>query len=206
LVIPICTGLATTLSQRILNFEQISAIEGDPEFRGGDYYDGPGPVGGLALARRIAHKTFISVSAMAERARNLVINDKPPFSWYALNHPVESYMLHQGEKFARRFDANSYLRILDAWQWFDLAAEGKCASLDELFLRCPQQEFLVFSIDSDASFHPEEQGRLVQTIKRAGAPVTWITVHSDKGHDSFLIEPRLYAPYIEHFLRGAGEV
>ena len=66
-------------------------------------------------------------------------------------------MLHQGEKFVRRFDANTYLRILDAWQWFDLAAEAGARDFKDLFRRCRDQEFLVFSIDSDLSFPPRSR-------------------------------------------------
>ena len=200
IVIPIGTGLETTILQRLLNFEQITAIESDPNFRGGDHYDGPRPETGLALARRIAHKTFISLDAVKERARNVVVNDAPPFSWYSMNSPVESYMLHQGEKFVTRFDANSYLRILDAWQWFNLLAESGAANYAELFARCKGQEYLVFSIDSDEAFPTKEQGKLVKALKSAHVPVMWITVHSDKGHDSFLIEPQLFAPHVSQAL------
>jgi homoserine O-acetyltransferase len=204
LIIPIGTGLETTIYQRIINFEQISAIEADPDFRGGDYYDGPRPDLGLALARRIAHKTFVSLDALRARARNEIVSQKPPYGWYEMNHPVESYMLHQGEKFARRFDANSYLRILDAWQWFDLISEAGARDYQDLFRRCRDHEFLVFSIDSDLSFPPPEQAKLVQHLKRARVPVMWITVHSDKGHDSFLLEPRLYTPHIRQALEREG--
>lgn len=199
-VVPIGTGVETTVLQRILNFEQVTAIEADPHFRGGDYYDGPRPDIGLALARRIAHKTFVSLEALRERARNTVVSQKPPFSWYEMRHPVESYMLHQGEKFVRRFDANTYLRILDAWQWFDLVAESGAKDQHAAFERCQQQEFLVFSIDSDLSFYPTEQAKLVQLLKQAKVPVMWITVHSEKGHDSFLLEPRLYSPHLTQAL------
>ncbi len=195
-VIPIGSGLETTILQRILNFEQITAIEADPNFRGGDHYDGPRPETGLALARRIAHKTFISLEALKERARDVVVSDAPPFGWYAMNSPVESYMLHQGVKFVSRFDANSYLRILDAWQWFNLLAESGAPTYAELLSRCRDQEYLVFSIDSDGAFPPKEQGKLVKALKTAHVPVMWITVHSDKGHDSFLIEPHLFAPHV----------
>jgi homoserine O-acetyltransferase len=199
-VVPIGTGVETTVLQRILNFEQVTAIEADPNFRGGDFYDGAPPDIGLALARRIAHKTFVSLEALRERARDEVVSQKPPFGWYEMRHPVESYMLHQGEKFVKRFDANTYLRILDAWQWFDLAAEGGASDLGELFGRCQAQEFLVFSIDSDVSFHPPDQAKLVQLLKRAHVPVMWITVHSEKGHDSFLLEPRLFGPHLTQVL------
>ena len=200
IVVPIGSGTETTMFQRILNFEQITAIESDPNFQAGNYYGTARPVIGLALARRIAHKTFISLEALKQRARDEVVSHAPPFGWYAMNSPVESYMLHQGNKFVMRFDANSYLRILDAWQWFDLLAESGSADFVELFARCRDQEFLVFSIDSDAAFHPQEQARQVQFLKAAQVPVMWITVHSDKGHDSFLLEPKLYAPHLAQVL------
>lgn len=199
-VVPIGTGVETSIYQRILNFEQITAIEGDPNFKAGDYYQGQPPDIGLALARRIAHKTFVSLDTLRERARGQVVSHKPPYGWYEMNHPVESYMLHQGVKFVRRFDANCYLRIVDAWQWFDLVAEAGAKDFQDLFTRCREHEFLVFSIDSDLSFHPQEQARLVQLLKKAQVPVMWITVHSDKGHDSFLIEPRLYTPHLAQAL------
>jgi homoserine O-acetyltransferase len=200
IVLCVGTGIETTIYQRIINFEQVNAIEADPNFRAGDYYNTPGPLLGLALARRIAHKTFVSLDALRERARTEVVSQKPPYGWYEMNHSVESYMLHQGEKFVRRFDANSYLRILDAWQWFDLVAEAGARDLRDLFQRCKHQEFLVFSIDSDLSFPPAEQAKLVQLLKRVHVPVMWITVHSDKGHDAFLLEPRLFTPHIHQVL------
>ena len=201
-VVPIGTGVETTIYQRIINFEQITAIESDPDFCGGDYYAGRRPDLGLALARRIAHKTFVSLDVLRERAREEVVSHKPPHGWYEMNHPVESYMHHQGEKFVKRFDANSYLRILDAWQWFDLVAEAGASDFQDLFSRCRGQEFLVFSIDSDLSFHPAEQAKLVQLLKKAHVPAMWITVHSEKGHDSFLLEPKLFTPHLQHVLRG----
>lgn len=199
-VIPIGTGSETTIYQRILNFEQVTAIEADPNFRGGDYYDGAPPSVGLALARRIAHKTFVSLDDLRERARGEVVSHKPPHGWYEMNHPVESYMLHQGNKFMSRFDANTYLRIVDAWQWFDLVKEADAEDCESVYARCREQDWLVFSIDSDLSFPPEEQQKLVKRLKHAQVPVMWLTVHSDKGHDSFLVEPRLYAPHISQAL------
>jgi homoserine O-acetyltransferase len=200
MVIPIGTGVETTVVQRIMNFEQITAIESDLNFKGGNYYGGPAPRTGLALARRIAHKTFISPETLLERARGEVVSEAPPFGWYQMNSPVESYMFHQGEKFVHRFDANTCLRILDAWQWFDLLGEARAPDFARLFARMKGQEYLVFSIDSDFAFPHQEQGRLVHLLKKSGIPVTWITVHSDKGHDSFLLEPRLFTPHIKQAL------
>jgi homoserine O-acetyltransferase len=199
-VVPIGTGLETTIEQRMLNFEQIRAIESDPHFLRGDYYDGLPPSSGLTLARMIAHKMFVSLDALRLRARKEVVKISPPPGWYEMNHVVESYILHQGEKFVRRFDANSYLRILDAWQWFDLVAEAGATNLDDLSRRYRDHEFLVFSIDSDFCFPRSEQAKLVHHLKKARVPVVWITVHSDKGHDAFLLEPRLFTPHLRQIL------
>ena len=200
-LIPVAAGPETTVLQRLMNFEQITAIELDPAFRGGSYNPKAPPHDGLAAARRIAHKTFVSLEDLHDRARGEVsYHGSPPFGWYEMNHPVESYLLHQGRKFVSRFDANTYLRILDAWQWFDLPEEAGADGYEDLFSRCNGHRFLVFSIDSDASFPPSEQGRLVKLLEGAGVPVTWITVHSGKGHDSFLLEPDLFTPHIAQIL------
>ncbi|MEI6034577.1 MAG: homoserine O-acetyltransferase [Verrucomicrobiae bacterium] len=201
--VPIASGLETTVLQRLMNFEQIAAIELDPDFRAGRY--NAQPRNGLAAARRIAHKTFVSLQDLRARARAEVAGRSTPFGWYEINHPVESYLLHQGQKFVSRFDANSYLRILDAWQWFDLLAEAGVSGFAKLFSRCQSQRYLVFSIDSDGSFEPSEQDRLVRVLEGAGVPVTWISVHSGKGHDAFLLEPELFSPHILQALRPARE-
>ena len=201
-VVPIATGVETSITTRLLNFEQINAIEVDPKFRGGAYDLDDPPREGLALARRIAHKTFRSLASLRESARDEIISGAPPFGWYEMNAPVESYMLHQGAKFVERFDANSYLRILDAWQWFDIVREARAESLDALFRRCRNQQFLIFSIDSDLSFPPSQQGDLVEILENAGVEPLWITVHSGKGHDSFLLEPKLFAPHLRALLLG----
>ena len=199
-VVPIATGVETSITTRLLNFEQINAIEIDPKFCGGAYDLADAPREGLALARRIAHKTFRSLASLRESARDEMVSGAPPFGWYEMNASVESYMLHQGAKFAERFDANSYLRILDAWQWFDIVREARAENIEALFRRCRNQKFLIFSIDSDLSFPPAQQGRLVEILEDAGVETLWITVHSGKGHDSFLLEPKLYAPHLRALL------
>jgi homoserine O-acetyltransferase len=201
-VIPFATGLRTTPLQRLLNLEQICAIEADPNFRGGEYYDGKPPLRGLALARMIGHKTFVSLAAMEERAREEIVRRDGTLAWYQLRSPLESYMLHQGVKFVERFDANTYLRVLDAWNRFDLAREAVAVDLPTLFHRCRKQNYLVFTIDSDACFYPEEQAYLMEVLKKAGVDATRITVHSDKGHDSFLLEAHLYRPFLRAVLQG----
>ncbi|MGB7416520.1 MAG: homoserine O-acetyltransferase [Thermosynechococcaceae cyanobacterium] len=197
-IIPMATGMQTTVLHRILNFEQAVAIRNDPDFKQGDYYDIHRPKTGLALARMISHKTFVSLEVLEDRARQEIMPRKQQSQNYPLSHSIESYMLHQGQKFADRFDANSYLCVMDMWQHFDLG-ETK----PELFLGCDHQTYLVFSIDSDVCFYPEEQLAIVQALKSSNIEVTYITVHSDKGHDSFLLEPELYTPYIQFVLGGS---
>ena len=203
IVIPIAAGVSVSILQRIHNYEQICAIEEDKFFNGGHYYDGPRPDRGLALARMISHKTYISLEMMAERARREVVRpDEDKDKWYWLSHPVESYLRNQGLKFVRRFDANTYLRIMDAWQRFDLLKETGTRNLEEAFERCRKQEYLVFSIDSDVCFHACQQDEQCRVLKRANVNYRHITVHSEKGHDAFLLEPALFRPHLIDVLEG----
>ncbi|MEM7795824.1 MAG: homoserine O-acetyltransferase [Cyanobacteria bacterium P01_C01_bin.118] len=193
-VLPIATGLETTVLHRVHNFEQILAIRNDPKFNGGDYYDHVPPKDGVLLARIISHKTFVSLGVMAKRAKQEIIVQQSVGDFYELSNPIESYMFYQGKKFAERFDANSYLCIMAMWQRFNLNAHQP-----DLFKDCGHQQYLIFSVDSDVCFYPEEQRVIVKALEAAQMNVKHITVHSDKGHDSFLLEPDLYAPYI-HFV------
>lgn len=199
-VIPIAAGLGVTALQRIHNFEQSLAIENDPLFCGGDYYGGSHPDRGLALARMIGHKTFVSLHAMEERARSEVVVRDETGGYVQITNPLESYMWHQGAKFVRRFDANSYLHIMELWQTFDLLEQAGEDDLDKVLQRCRGQRFMVFSIDSDVCFYPDEQEELAGALKRAGVAVQRITVHSDRGHDAFLVEPGLFAPHLRDSL------
>ena len=201
-VVPIAAGLRATALHIIHDFEQINAIYNDPNFKGGDYYEGPPPDAGLALARMIGHKTFVSLEQMEARARGEVA----PEADERVRLPLESYMWHQGQKFVRRFDANAYLRTMWAWQDFDLYAEAsrKGTSMSEM-LSGGEHEYLVFSIDSDVCYYREEQEELTEELKAAGVPFDWITVHSEKGHDAFLLEPRLFEPHLRYHLESEGE-
>ncbi len=193
-VIAIATGFETTVLQRILNLEQIVAIRNDRNFKNGNYYEADLPKQGLALGRMIAHKTFVSLQVLEARARQDIEIQERIGDFYPLSHSIESYMLYQGKKFAERFDANSYLRIMDMWQRYHIGdAPG-------IFEQCKGQQYLVFTIDSDVCFYPEEQMAIVKALEADGVDVKYITVHSNKGHDSFLLEPELYAPYIQFVL------
>jgi homoserine O-acetyltransferase len=137
---------------------------------------------------------------MEHRAKEEVTQPEKRFKQYALTHPVESYMHHQGAKFAQRFDANTYLRIIEAWQRFDLCKEADKEDFKALFAPCRHQKYMVFSIDSDVSFYTDEQELMTRVLKKARIKSRRITVHSEKGHDAFLLEPELFTPHLVYSL------
>ncbi len=201
-VIPIASGFKTTVLNRLILFEQILSIENDKHFNGGDYYESEFPRIGLALARMISHKTFVHLDTFERRARRDLVHEEEMLSWYQVRDTFQSYMLHQGKKFTERFDANTYLRIIDMWSRYHAVTEGDAETPAELFARSREanHRFLVFSIDSDFCFYPEEQAELVKHLEDAHVDTMHITVHSMKGHDSFLLEPELYTPHIRELL------
>ena len=135
-VIDIAAGFSTTVLNKLILFEQILAIENDSNFNGGDYYDAKPPFYGLALARMISHKTFVHLDSFENRARQDVIQPDDVLAWYRVQDQFQSYMLHQGKKFVRRFDANTYLRIIDLWSRFDALSEGDAKTPEDLFAPC----------------------------------------------------------------------
>jgi homoserine O-acetyltransferase/O-succinyltransferase len=200
-VIPIAAGLRTTTLHALMNFEQMMAIVRDPNYQGGDYYDGEPPNVGLSIARTIGHKMFVSLTALKERASRQVVQNVD-LGGYAIKSPLESYMLHHSEKFVERFDANTYLIVMRIWQHFDLVREVGGESLTEVLSRCAHQRWQVFTVDSDVCFYPEEQTEMYNELLAAGVPVRRFTLHSEKGHDSFLTEPHLYEALIQDVLLG----
>jgi homoserine O-acetyltransferase len=199
-IIPVACGIESTTLARVHNLEQILAIENDPNFCNGHYYDGPAPLRGLALARMISHKTFVSLHAMEARMTDKYEQEHDEFSWYKIKTPLESYILHQGRKLLQRFDANTYLYLIAGWTSFHLLRDSGATSYAELFKKCRHQEYLVFSIDSDVCFYPDEQEYLFKQLKDNGIKADYISVSSDKGHDSFLLEPELYSDTIRSML------
>jgi homoserine O-acetyltransferase len=199
-IIPIACGIEPTTLTRAHNLEQILAIENDPNFCDGNYYDSVPPVRGLALARMISHKTYVSLQVIEERAQNRFEQEHDEFSWYRIQTPLESYILHQGRKLIQRFDANTYLQLVAAWSDYQLLRDCGFESYTDLFARCRHQQYLIFSIDDDVCFYPDEQQYLYQQLAETGVPAELVTVHSDKGHDSFLLEPDLYGDKIKEAL------
>ena len=147
----------------------------------------------------IGHKTFVSLEAMESRARGEVTPGIGP-AGYQMRSPLESYMWHQGQKFLERFDANTYVRLMTAWQHFDLLEEAGATDMTELLRRSRGHRYLLFSIDSDVCFYPEEQAAMLDALRHAGVAARRVVVSSEKGHDSFLLEPHLFADSMVDFL------
>lgn len=199
-VLPVACGLAATTLTRAHNLEQILSIENDPNFCEGHYYGGVPPVRGLSLARMISHKTFVSLHAIEERAHDRLEQEQDEFSWYKIRSPLESYLLHQGRKLIRRFDANSYIQLIAAWSDYALLADSGAADYAGLFAPCSHQKYLVISISDDVCFYPGEQEELRDRLVDSGITCEYLSVPSDKGHDSFLLEPELYTDAIRNAL------
>ncbi len=199
-VIPIACGLRSSILTRAHNLEQILAIENDPNFKNGNYYDGEPPSRGLALARMISHKTFVSLHVIEKRAQDRFEQEQDEFSWYKIRSPLESFLLHQGRKLVKRFDANSYIQLIAAWSDHDLLKNCGATEFSALFEPCRHQKYLVISIDDDVCFYPDEQQEIRDRLTENGVACEYLTIHSDKGHDSFLLEPDLYTEAIHNAL------
>ena len=202
--LPIATG-ARHSSQNIA-FHEVGrqAVMADPDWRNGRYFEaGVSPRKGLAVARMAAHITYLSEEALHRKfGRNLQDRDKPTFGFDA-DFQIESYLRHQGSTFVDRFDANSYLYMTRAMDYFDLAADygGRLANA---FLGT-RTRFCVASFTSDWLFPTVENRAVVRALNAAGASVSFVEIETDRGHDAFLLdEPELFAT-IRGFLHSAGE-
>ncbi|HZF74577.1 MAG TPA: homoserine O-acetyltransferase [Acetobacteraceae bacterium] len=180
-----------------------AAIHSDPDWQGGRYQEaGTLPAKGLSVARMVAHITYLSEQALTRKfGRRL--RGASALTFLEDVFEVESYLRHQGSTFVRRFDANSYLTITRAMDYFDLAAEHG-GSLADAFRGTPTR-FLVASFSSDWLFPTEESRALVRCLNAAAARVSFVEIGTDKGHDAFLLEEPVFHQALGGFLRGAAE-
>lgn len=204
--IPVATS--ARLGAQAIAFDEVGrqAIMADPNWGGGDYYDGPAPTVGLAIARMIGHITYLSDAEMhAKFGRRLQDQDRLEYD-FKTEFQVESYLKYQGSAFVRRFDANSYLYLSKAMDYFDLA-DGR-GSLVEAFEKV-RAEFLVISISSDWLFPTAESKRIVRALKANGVATTFLELDSPYGHDAFFLpNDRLSATiagFLENVQRRARE-
>lgn len=175
------------------------AIMADPDWRGGAYHGtGRGPDSGLAVARMAAHITYLSEQGLTEKfGRALQARDAKTFGFDA-DFQVESYLRHQGLSFTDRFDANSYLYITRALDYFDLA-EAHGGHLADAFAQT-QARFCVVSFDSDWLYPTAESRAIVQALNAVGAPVSFVELSSPFGHDAFFLEVAGFDQVVSGFL------
>jgi homoserine O-acetyltransferase len=180
-----------------------AAIHGDPDWVGGRYWeDGRIPAKGLSVARMVAHITYLSEAALGRKfGRRL--RGASALTFLEDVFEVESYLRHQGSTFVTRFDANSYLTITRAMDYFDMATEhgGELAAA----FRGTATRFLVASFSSDWLFPTEESRALVRALNAAAANTSFVEIATDKGHDAFLLDEPVFHRALGGFLRGAAE-
>jgi homoserine O-acetyltransferase/O-succinyltransferase len=163
------------------------AIMADPKWREGDYYGhGKGPEDGLSVARMAAHITYLSEAGLTEKfGRRLQDRTEKAFGFDA-DFQIESYLRHQGIAFTDRFDANSYLYITRAMDYFDLAEEHG-GRLAEAFAGCSAR-FCLISFDTDWLYPTAESRVIAHALNASGAPVSCVELSAPFGHDSFLLD------------------
>jgi len=196
--IPVATTARLNAQSIAFNAVGRSAILADPDFAGGQYRSqGTVPENGLAIARMVGHITYLSEEGMHEKfGRQLRHAAKYAYDFNS-EFSVETYLDHQGRAFVERFDANSYLYITKAVDYYDLSA--RAASLAEAFTKT-QARFLVISFSSDWLFPPKQSRQIVDALLQAGKAVTYSEINSRYGHDAFLLEPETLGRLIGGFL------
>ncbi len=189
--IPIATALKHSPQQ--IAFDEVvrQAIMADPDWRGGDYYDFGQPGRGLAVSRMIGHITFMSEQSMEEKFSRKLRNGKYSYD-FAADFEVENYLRYRGDKFVKRFDANSYLYITKAMDYFDLTQ----LVLDKDI----QTRFLVISFKSDWLYPSYQSQEIVRHLKRRWVDTTYCELPSTYGHDAFLMDVDAQQELVTHFL------
>ena len=194
--IPIATTMKHTPQQIAFNEVGRQAIMADPNWRKGRYYGSAIPAKGLAVARMIGHITYMSDVSMAAKFGRRFRADKQPYKFGA-DFEVEGYLRYRGDDFVKRFDANSYLYITKAIDYFNIL-NGK--RLSEIF-RGLEAKVLVIAFKSDWLYPAYQSQEIVKACKLAGVDTTYCEVNSTYGHDAFLLEIEEEADLVKHFLK-----
>jgi homoserine O-acetyltransferase len=194
----VLASTARTSAQTIaLNEVPRQAIYADPNWNEGDYYGKEPPNAGLAVARMIGHITYLSETSMREKfGRRLQERERYGYD-FATEFEVESYLKYHGNRFTARFDANSFLYITKAIDYFDLSmGQGDLAKA----LTDVKAKFLVLSYSSDWLYPPEQSEELVRALLRNGIDASYVEIKSDYGHDAFLLEVERLSELTRDFL------
>ncbi|HEX5768044.1 MAG TPA: homoserine O-acetyltransferase [Burkholderiales bacterium] len=195
----IVIAAAARLTPQNIAFNEVArqAIMTDPDFHGGHYYDkGVVPTRGLRIARMIGHITYLSGEAMSEKFGRLLRRGAPGFD-FDIDFEIESYLRYQGDKFSSYFDANTYLRITKALDYFDPAADygGDLAKA----LAQARAAFLVVSFKSDWRFPPARSRDIVRALLDTRRIESYLELDAPGGHDAFLLEDPRYHSALRHY-------
>ena len=199
--IPVATS--ARLNAQSIAFDAVgrNAILADPNFNDGQYHDGSPPEKGLAIARMVGHITYLSEQGMHEKfGRQLRHADKYSYD-FTNEFSVETYLDYQGRAFVERFDANSYLYITKALDYYDLAS--RYGSLEHAFKNVQANCFLI-SLSGDWLFQPRHSRVIVDALLTNGKQVSYSEINSPYGHDAFLLEPEVLGRLINGFLAQAS--
>jgi homoserine O-acetyltransferase len=200
MAIPIATS--ARLSPQAIAFDAVGrqAIMVDPNWLQGNYYGGPVPSSGLSIARMVGHITYLSDKSMHSKfGRNLQDKIAPDYD-FVTEFQVESYLNYQGDAFVKRFDANSYLYITKAMDYFDLSQPSGDLRKE---LAGVKSAFLVVSFSSDWLFPSYMSKEIISALRRNNVDVSYAEIQSDYGHDAFLLEIDALSRLIENFLEYA---
>ena len=195
-VIPIATTLKHSPQQIAFNEVGRQAIMADPDWKGGNYYCGALPSKGLAVARMIGHITYMSDTSMSEKFGRRIKNGSIQ-SRFGAEFEVERYLHYHGDNFVKRFDANSYLYITKALDYFDLS-NGR--TLFEVF-KDIRAKFLIMAFKSDWLYPIYQSKEILKICKLAGIEATYCEINSTYGHDAFLLEIEEETHLVRHFLK-----
>ncbi len=203
--IPIATAAKHTAQNIAFHEVGRQAIMADPNWHGGKYLEaGTSPAKGLSVARMAAHITYLSEDALAQKfGRSLQDRDSVAFGFEA-DFQVESYLRHQGSTFVDRFDANSYLYITRAMDYFDIS-ERTGGRLADAFKSASHVRCCVLSFSSDWLYPSPENKHYVRALITAGVRVSYTDIKSDFGHDSFLLEMPEIDRMLDGFLQRSSE-
>ncbi len=206
-----CVAIASVpkLSAQNIAFNEVArtAIRSDPDFHGGDYYaHGVVPRRGLRVARMIGHITYLSGADMAEKfgraLRGREIGDEYQFH-YDVEFEVESYLRYQGDKFAEYFDANTYLLITRALDYFDPAKSTGGNLMTAM--RPASAKFLLAAFSTDWRFPPERSREIVEALIATGRDVSYAEIDAPHGHDAFLLEDPRYHRVVRNYFETIAE-
>ncbi len=200
--VPIATAAYHSAQNIAFNEVGRQSIFADPDWMSGHYFEhGRIPARGLAVARMCAHITYLSEEALARKFGRRLRSGQS-LSLFDDLFEVESYLQHQGSTFVRRFDANSYLTITRAMDFFDIASEH--GSLADAF-RGTRTRFLLVSFSSDWLFPTSQSRAVVRALNAAAANVSFVEIESDKGHDAFLLDEPDFHRTLAGFIAGCAE-